>query len=359
MSDRDVSGRGDSNAGETRGGAVPRAEAPPRLRMPAEWEPHAGTWFSWPQNRDTWPHGLAEAERSLAAAVRRIAAGETVHLNVLDESHRRHVRDLIGENDGVEYHVIPTNDAWCRDHGATIVVDDGGSRFAVDWRYNAWGGKYPPYDLDRKVAARMADVLGVPVLESDWTMEGGGLEPNGADTIMTTASCMLNANRNPRRTRPEAEAELGRLLGARRVIWLEGELAGDDTDGHIDNLARFVSDNTVVVPAAPGDTDHEAMFDGLADEISACDDADGNSLRVVRLPHPEPVRWAGNRLPASYANFYIANAVVLVPAYRCDADAEAVRVLSRCFPDRDVVRMDCVEIVRGLGAIHCLSQTIF
>ena len=332
---------------------------PADLRMPAEWETHTGTWFSWPQNRETWPHGLEAAERALAEAVRLISAGETVHLNVLDESHRTHVHDLVGATGNVEYHLIPTNDAWCRDHGATFVVDERGGRYAVDWGYNAWGGKYPPFDLDRQVASRMAEVLDIPVLDSDWTMEGGGLEPNGAGTIMTTGSCMLNPNRNPGRTRAGAESELARLLGARHVIWLEGELRGDDTDGHIDNLARFVSEDSVVVPSAPGDTDHKAMFDGLANEISSASTADGNSLRVVRLPHPEPVRWAGNRLPASYANFYIANTVVLVPAYRCDADAEAVRVLSRLFPDREVVGIDCVEIVRGLGAIHCLSQTLF
>ncbi|NNF03075.1 MAG: agmatine deiminase family protein [Rhodothermales bacterium] len=327
--------------------------------MPAEWERHEGTWFSWPHNRDTWPDGLEDAERALAGAVRRIAEGETVHLNVLDERHRRRVHDHVGDSDGVEYHLIPTNDAWCRDHGATIVMDQRGARHAVDWGYNAWGGKYPPYDLDRRVARGMADALGVPVLKSNWTMEGGGLESNGAGTLMTTASCMLNPNRNPGRTQAEAEAELGRLLGAKHVVWLDGELAGDDTDGHIDNLARFVSADTVVVPSAPSDAHHEAMFDRLADEIASVRMDGGNSLHVVRLPHPEPVNWAGNRLPASYANFYIANAAVLVPVYRCDADAEAVRVLSRCFPGREVVGIDCVEIVRGLGAIHCLSQTIF
>lgn len=329
------------------------------LRMPAEWERHTGTWFSWPHNSETWPDGTEDVERALAGAVRALAAGETVHLNVLDEIHERRVRDFVGASDRVEYHRIPTNDAWCRDHGATIVLGDNGARYAVDWGYNAWGGKYPPYELDRKVASRMAAALKIPLLESEWTMEGGGLESNGAGTVITTASCMLNPNRNPGRTQAEAEAELARLVGARHVIWTRGELSGDDTDGHVDNLARFVSEDTVVVPAAPGDDDHERMFDDLAGELSSSCTADGNSLRIVRLPHPEPVLWAGNRLPASYANFYIANAVVLVPTYRCDADDRALAVLSQRFPDRDVVGIDCVEIVRGLGAIHCLSQTIF
>lgn len=329
-------------------------EATPKRRFPAEWEPHEGTWFSWPQNRDTWPTGLPETERALAEAVRALADGETVWLNCLDRAHARHVRDVVGTDRNIVYPIIPTNDAWCRDHGATFVYEDDG-RVALDWHYNAWGGKYPPFDLDQKVAARMAELTGARLQPVDVTLEGGALETDGLGTLLTTASCVLNPNRNPGLDRATAEALFKEHLGVHRVIWLEGELIGDDTDGHIDNLVRFTDPKTIVYPVVDEKDVHFTGFERNREllEINILEDN-----RLIALPHPDPVWHEGVRLPASYMNFYIGNSVVVVPVYDCEADEEVCSTLGTLFPDRSIVPIRCTEVIRGLGALHCLSQQV-
>lgn len=327
--------------------------------MPAEWEPQQAVWFSWPHNRDTWPTGLAETEGTLVKAVREIARHQEVLVNVQDARHASHVRRLVGTATNIRLVVIPTNDAWCRDHGATFVVDSTGTLAAVDWHYNAWGGKYPPYDLDQQVASRMATFLSVPRLESALTLEGGALESNGAGTLMTTASCVLNPNRNPGLSREEAEKEFSRLLGTTHVIWLGGELAGDDTDGHIDNLARFVREDVVVAPRVKDRNDpHYESFESNIELLQNAVTATGQSLQVIPLPHPDPVHHEGARLPASYMNFLISNGLVLVPTYHCSSDEIALEMLGSLFPARKIVGIDCTTAIRGLGALHCLSQQV-
>jgi agmatine deiminase len=328
--------------------------------MPAEWAPHAATWISWPHNRETWPGNFDPVEPVMVQAVRALAMSEPVYVNVLGADHEMHVRGLFGRvPDGIRFFHVPTNDAWCRDHGATFLVRaDGEPGLAcADWRYNAWGGKYPPYDLDDLVAARMADILSIPRYRAEFVLEGGAIEVNGRGVVMTTASCVLNPNRNPGWTREDAELRLWEWLGVESVLWVEGDLEGDDTDGHIDNLARFVSPTDIVMTLSrdPGDPHTESLrpaFDRLRR------DADRLGLSVHPLALPRPVHYDGRRLPASHANFYIGNTVILLPTYGGPSDDQAADLLSRFFPERTVVGIDCTELVWGLGAFHCLTQQV-
>ncbi len=332
-------------------------------RMPAEWEPHQGVWLSWPHNRDTWPGNFEPVEPVMVAAVQALARSETVHINVLDADHEAHVRALLRRVEGpVVYHRFPTNDAWCRDHGAIFVVRErDGQRelAATDWGYNAWGGKYPPYDLDNAIPRRMAEALGVPRFEVDMILEGGSIEVNGAGLLLTTTDCLLNPNRNPGRSREEIEQTLRDYLGVQKILWIRGELAGDDTDGHIDNIARFVGEDTVlaVVEDDPADENYEPLQENLA-RLREMTTVDGRPLRVETLPMPAPVYYGEHRLPASYANFYIGNRVILLPVYNDPNDAVAAEIIGRHFPDRTVVGIDCRELVWGLGAFHCLTQQV-
>ncbi|ARA95081.1 agmatine deiminase [Rhodothermaceae bacterium RA] len=331
--------------------------------MPPEWAAHQGTWFSWPHNPDTWADHLEAAERALARAVHALGLGETVHINVLDAAHESRLRRLLGAaaDAYVRYHRIPTNDAWCRDHGPIFVTNPTAEAplAATIWRFNAWGGKYPPYDLDDAAADRMAEALSVPRFRADLVLEGGSIEVNGNGLLLTTEPCLLNPNRNPGLTRADWEPVLQQMFGVEKVLWLGGELAGDDTDGHIDNLARFVDDRTVVamIEADRTDPNYAGLQDNLR-RLRTMTDLAGRPLEVLTLPMPAPVVIDGRRMPASYANFYIGNRVVLLPAYGDPNDAVARDLLQRCFPDRLVVAIDCRAIIWGLGAFHCLSQQV-
>lgn len=331
--------------------------------MPAEWSRHAGTWFSWPHNPDTWLHHLEAAEEALAEAVRWLSGGEIVHINVLDEHHAERVRRILnraGASGPVRLHLFPTNDAWCRDHGAVFVTHPRDrSRLALNWRFNAWGGKYPPFDLDDAIPARMADALGVPALDIGFVLEGGSIEVNGDGLLLTTSQCLLNPNRNPGFEQAGIEWVLRESLGVQEIVWLEGDLAGDDTDGHIDNLCRFVDPQTLltVVQEDPDAPDYAALEHNL-ETLHGLAASHPAPLRVDTLPMPAPYFIDGRRMPASYANFYIGNDVVLLPVYDDPNDAAAHEILQRYFPDRRVVDIDCRSIIWGLGAIHCLSQQV-
>ena len=347
--------------------AVDNTPAALGYRMPPEWAPHAGTWLSWPHNSDTWPdRRLESVEQTMAEVVRLLATGETVHINVQDDEHEAHVRNLIGTQDTehpVRFHPIPTNDAWCRDHGATFIVRAANGEAplaAVDWTYNGWGEKYPPYNLDAAVARRMAESLQVPHFATDLVAEGGAIEVNGTGMLLTTASCLLNPNRNPGWTRDAIEETLQAMLGIRKIVWLEGgDLAGDDTDGHIDNLARFVRPDTVVaaVEYDPSDSNYAPLQANLK-TLRSLETTAGEPLHVIPIPMPDPVRVDSVRLPASYANFYIANRVVLVPQYDDSCDVAALDVLRSCFPGRRVVGLSATDVLWGLGAFHCLTQQL-
>jgi agmatine deiminase len=332
--------------------------------MPPEWAPHQATWFSWPHNPDTWPGHLAQAERALTLAVAALSEGETVRINVLDEAHERHVAGLLaGRADParLRLHRIPTNDAWCRDHGAIFVTRRGTEAplLALDCGYNAWGGKYRPFDLDDQVPGKMAGLLGVPHRTVDMILEGGSLDVNGAGTLLTTEQCLLNPNRNPQFGRGEIEQRLRDNLGVRQILWLGEGIVGDDTDGHVDDLTRFVAEDTVVtvVETDPADENYEALRENRQ-RLAGMRLPDGRPLQVIELPMPEPVLRGAERLPASYANFYIGNRVVLLPVFGCRQDEAAAAILGGCFPGRRVVPVDCRDIVVGLGTLHCLTQQV-
>jgi agmatine deiminase len=333
--------------------------------MPPEWAPHQATWFSWPHNPDTWPGCLEQAEKALAGAVAALTQGETVRINVLNERHERHVAGLLvagrANLERVSLHRNPTNDAWCRDHGAIFVTRAGQEDplLALDFGYNAWGGKYPPFDLDNQIPQKMAGLLGVPHRSVDMILEGGSIEVNGAGTLLTTEQCLLNPNRNPGLCRSEVERRLRENLGVRQILWLGDGIVGDDTDGHVDDLTRFVAEDTVVtvVESDPADENYTPLQENR-ERLTGMRLADGRPLKIVELPMPEPVYRGEERLPASYANFYIGNRVVLLPVFGCPQDEEAAAMLAWCFPGRRVVPVNCRDVVVGLGTLHCLTQQV-
>ena len=331
-------------------------------RMPAEWAPHQATWISWPQNPETWPGVLAEAEAAMVQAVAALAGGETVRINVRDAAHEAHVRALLGplaSTSAIVFHHFPTNDAWCRDHGAIFVRHPDGRLAAVDCGFNAWGGKYPPWDLDDAIPAQMAAALGVPRFEGGLILEGGSIDVNGAGTVLTTEQCLLNENRNPHLSRADIEQKLQQLLGVQQVLWLGDGIIGDDTDGHIDDITRFVAEDTVVtvVEPDPADPNHAPLAENL-ERLKAMRLPDGRPLKIIELPMPRPVLLDGQPLPASYGNFYIGNTAVLLPVFGQPADHEAVRILAPLFPGRSIVPIRANELVVGLGAFHCLTQQV-
>jgi agmatine deiminase len=329
-------------------------------RMPAEWEPHAATWLSWPRQEGiSFPESFDRVMPALRAMVEALVESEQVCINVFNGAHEAEARSVLRglPMERITFYRIPTNEPWCRDHGPIFLRRDRDPKLAVaDWDYNAWGNKYPPFDLDEVVPTRVADILRVPVFYPRMILEGGSIEVNGAGALLTTESCLLNKNRNPNLSRNEIERRLRDYLGVRDILWLGDGIAGDDTDGHIDDLARFVSDRTVVavVQEDSDDENYEPLQKNLA-RLSEMK-IGGHKLDVVTLPMPKKIVREGLRLPASYANFYIANACVLVPTFAEPADETALSVLRECFPARRVIGIDCRELIWGLGAFHCLTQ---
>jgi agmatine deiminase len=332
--------------------------------MPAEWAPHRGTWLSWPHKEASWPGKFTPVPAVFARMIGELVAHEEVHINVAGPDMESDARDVLARAGvpigRVFFHHIPTNDAWCRDHGPIFIERDregGREQAIVDWGFNAWGGKYPPFDLDDVVPTRIGAELGLPVFTPGIVMEGGSLDVNGRGTLLTTESCLLNPNRNPALDRGGIERRLRDYLGVRQILWLGDGIVGDDTDGHVDDLTRFTDPRTVVtvVEDDPADPNYEPLRDNLA-RLRSMRDQDGEPLRVVTLPMPRPLEHEGQRLPASYANFYIANGVVLLPTYDPARDETARATLQDLFPDRRVVGIDCTDLVWGIGAFHCLSQ---
>jgi len=334
------------------------------LHMPAEFAPHRGTWLSWPHKEESWPGKFAPVPGIFAELVRALSPGEQVHINVAGDAMEAAVRVLLWSQDlplkNVFFHHHPTNDAWCRDHGPIFVHRDaagGREEVILDWGYNAWGDKYPPYDLDDVIPTRIGKEFGIPVLSPGMILEGGSIDVNGRGTLLTTEACLLNPNRNPGLSRGEIEQRLRDYLGVSHILWLGDGIEGDDTDGHVDDLTRFVDAHTVVTVLEddPADANHAPLRDNL-ERLRGMTDQDGQSLRVVTLPMPRPMYQDGQRLPASYANFYIANEVVLLPAYDPGRDEIARDTLQGLFPTRRVVPIDCTDLVWGLGACHCVTQ---
>mgnify|MGYP002525443742 CR=1 FL=1 len=331
--------------------------------MPAEWAEHKATWLSYPHNEESWPGKIETIFPSYHLFIKVLAEAEEVHINVLDEAMRQHVAeelDKIGANmANVFFHLFPTNDAWCRDHGPAFLLNrkDPARKAIVNWNHNAWGGKYP-YELDTEIPVRIHECLPEFELFSPGiVMEGGSIDVNGAGDLLTTTSCLLNKNRNPHLNLGQIEGYLRDYYGVENIIWLGEGIVGDDTDGHVDDLSRFVSEDTIVtvVEEDAWDENYEPLKQNLK-TLKKCRLANGKQPTIVELPMPDMVFYDNQRLPASYANFYIANKKVIFPTYRCLADNEAAYILEALFPDREVIGIDSTDIVWGLGSFHCLSQ---
>jgi agmatine deiminase len=333
------------------------------FHMPAEWEPHAATWLAWPHEREDWPGKFEPIPWVFAEVVRHLAAGERVRILVEDAADARAVLERVDVDlSRVDFIALPTDRVWTRDYCPLYVKND--SEIALtNWKFNGWA-KYPNHERDDAVNDSIAaqqdrrqhkpEVRGARVV-----LEGGSIDVNGAGTLLTTEECLLSPiqARNPGLSRTEIEAVLGEFLGVRKVLWLGEGIVGDDTHGHVDDLARFTDSHTVVV--ASEDDPADANFHKLADaraRLEKMTNADGEPLRVVTLPMPRPVLLDGQRLPASYANFYIANGKVLVPTFNDPADRIALDTLARLFPSRKVVGIHAVDLVWGLGTLHCMTQ---
>jgi len=333
-------------------------------RMPAEWEPHEGTWLAWPKDPITWPNRVRQVETIFEQMIETLLPHEKVHLLVDSEKqqekieHQLQARRMNLKN--MDWVQVPTVDAWIRDYGPNFVVGhkQGKAGLAMNhWIFNAWGNKYEELKADTEIPKKIEPVLKVPRFEPGVVLEGGSIEVNGAGTVLTTEQCLLNPNRNPHLSRQQIEKCLRDYLSVTQIIWLGEGIAGDDTDGHIDDMSRFVAANTIlsVVEENPQDENYRPLQENLKRlkrEVSP----DGKKFDLVTLPMPG---WMGDlegRLPASYANFYIANGVVLVPLYNHKNDARALGILKECFPKREVMGIVCEPLVYGFGAIHCVTQ---
>lgn len=334
--------------------------------MPAEWHKHAATWLTYPHNEDSWPGKIETIFPSYHLFIKTLAECEKVCISTLDDAMRQHVVSAlksIGTNmDNVEVLVIPSNDAWCRDHGPAFLLNhNDGRRALVNWNHNAWGGKYP-YELDTEIPLHIADYLhgkgvALDVFSPGIVMEGGSIDVNGCGDLLTTTSCLLNPNRNPDLTQQQIERYLIDYYGVENVIWLGDGIVGDDTDGHVDDLSRFVAEDTIITAVEDDrwDDNYEPLQANLK-ALNRCRLVNGKQPTIVELPMPDMVSYEDQRLPASYANFYIANGKVIFPTYRCLSDNEAAYVLEECFPDREIIGIDSTDIIWGLGSFHCLSQ---
>lgn len=329
------------------------------LRWPAEWEPQEAVWISWPHRADLWDGGLQALTACYASLVAAISPYAEVRINAAAPMHPALHAALAGCRYALYDHA--TDDVWCRDHGGIFVRRSDGGLQVADWTFNAWGGKFPPWDHDNAIPRQMADALGLPRLESSCILEGGAIEGNGEGLLLTTEAVLLNPNRNPSLSREHIEAELHRMLGTKQVFWLGCGIEGDDTDGHIDDMVRFVQRDAVV---AITETDpHSPHYRNLAENNERLQDlhtVDGHSVQVIPLPMPEPVirhGWRLEQLPASYANFLICNACVLVPIFdQAKNDDRALGILRECFPKHRVVGFDARALILEGGAIHCITQ---
>ena len=332
------------------------------FQFPAEFEKHTATWLSWPHKEASWPGKIESIYPAYSLFVKILAQSEHVHINVADPVMKtkalEHLSRVGANLLAIQFHFNPTNDAWCRDHGPAFLINKKEKKKAIiDWGYNAWGGKYPPYDLDDIIPTRIANDLKLQVFNPGIVMEGGSVDFNGAGAVLTTKACLLNKNRNPTLTQKQVEQYLINYYGVEQVLWLGDGIIGDDTDGHIDDIARFVNTDTVVtvVEEDKSDENYEVLQENLK-TLKAMRLLNGQPLRIIELPMPSPVLYEDQRLPASYANFYISNQHVIVPTYRCKNDHKALQILSQAFPQHEAIGIDSVDIIWGLGSFHCLSQ---
>jgi agmatine deiminase len=332
------------------------------FRVPAEWEPQEALLLSWPVSQSTWPGHFEGIPGKFAEIATAISRFQKVRINCEPDRQaeaRRLLEEARADMDRVEFLPNPTNDCWCRDHGPIFVKNDRTGEVAVtDWEYNSWGGKYPPYDKDNAIPRLIAEQLGLRRFEIPMVLEGGSIEVDGLGQLLTTEACLLNPNRNPHLNRDQIEQRLRENLGIDRILWLHDGIIGDDTDGHIDDLARFYRPDAIVTIIEENEQDEN--FPILQDNWERLKDfrtREGKRFELRTLPMPSPVFCEGERLPASYANYLVINGAVLLPVFRQpETDGLAGEILQDCFPGRKIVPIDCVDLVLGLGALHCISQ---
>jgi agmatine deiminase len=357
---------------------LPSTPAADGFRMPAEWEPHSGCWMAWPERPDNWREGAAQAQAAYVAVASAIADSEPVTMAV-SAAWAERARAALPAS--VRVVKVPTDDAWMRDTGPTFVVDAAGERRGVDWRFNAWGGLvgglYAPWDRDDAVAAAVLETEGAARYRAPIVLEGGAIHVDGEGTVLTTEQCLLNRNRNPELGREEIEAALHSYLGTEKVVWLGDGVFGDETDGHVDNLACFARPGVVLLTWVedPADPQHRVSADALA-RLEAATDARGRSFEVIKVPAPGPLtitaaeaagveptpgtqpRRAGDRMAASYVNFYLGNSRIVYPLLDPAHDAEAAAILADAFPGRETIGVPAREILLGGGNIHCITQQV-
>lgn len=331
--------------------------------FPAEWERHAATWLTFPSHEASFPGKMDQIILPYMTFVKTISLGEKVKINVHNKKIKDRVTDLLKEfnidNRKIELFIHPSDDVWCRDHGPAFLVNHdavAGNKVVVSWDFNAWGGKYP-CSKDKQIGLLIAAKLGLDVYNPGIVMEGGSIDVNGAGTLITSESCLLNQNRNPGLNRQKIEEYLIDYYGIEQILWLANGIDGDDTDGHIDDVARFIKADTVITMTEPdtNDINHKILDENLR-LLKSFRLPSGKPLQIIEIPMPEPVFYRGHRLPASYANFYICNYAVVVPTYRCENDQVALDIFKEQFTDREIVGIDATDIVWGFGSFHCLSQ---
>ena len=342
----------------------PITQTPKQLgfHFPAEFSQHTATWLSWPHKEASWPGKIETIFPVYARFVKFVAEGEKVNINVCDDAMKKKATQYLqavgADLKNIQFFMHPTNDAWCRDHGPAFLVNrKEQKKMIVDWGYNAWGGKYPPFDLDDNIPTLIANHYNIPVVYPGIVMEGGAVDFNGKGTVLTTTSCLLNENRNPHLNQKQIEEHLYNYYGVDNILWLGDGIVGDDTDGHIDDLTRFVDENTVVtvVETNKSDENYKPLQENLK-ELKKLRLENGKQMNIVELPMPSTIVYEDMRLPASYANFYISNKYVVVPTFRDKNDDLALDTLQECFKDRKVIGLDSTDIIWGLGSFHCLSQ---
>ena len=343
---------------------MPAKETPASLgfRMPAEWETQDAVWLSWPHNLQTWPGQFRPIPGIFAGIVAQISRFEKVRINCalgLQVRAKRLCVQAGADMSRVTFYNHPTNDAWCRDHGPIFVKNDRTGEVAVtDWVHNAWGGKYPPYDLDNKIPPLVAKKLKMRRFEKNMVLEGGSIDVNGEGLLLTSEQCLLNKNRNPDLSREQIEQNLQDYLGVKQVLWVGEGIVGDDTDGHIDDITRFFKPDGFVTAMESNkrDPNHRLLADNL-ERLKDFRTPAGRKFDIVSLPMPKPFGFRGQQVPASYANFLIINGAVLVPQFRQKKrDAEVCAILADCFKGSEIVPVDCFHLIWGLGTLHCLSQ---
>ena len=333
--------------------------------MPAEWRVHEATWLTWPKDPETWPDRVPQVEQIYVEMIAALTPHETVNLLVDDQATELLVRErcTFPSAANIRFHHIPTVDSWMRDYGPNFLVNVRGGVAFNDWIFNAWGNKYETLKRDNEVPLFLEPRLQMQRFEPGIVLEGGAIDVNGDGCVLTTEQCLLNPNRNPHLNREQIEEYLKNYLGVKKVLWLNEGIVGDDTDGHIDDIARFVSPNVIVcaLEEDPADANYELLQDNLA-RLKSMTDVNRRPFRIVTLPMPGVVGGTStdtrdlDRLPASYANFYIANNVVLAPVFGHANDTRAVETLQSVFTDRRVVPINCEPLVWGMGTIHCVTQ---